>query len=104
MLDIKQIAVGRLVLDNFPHIKSYWQMTDGQDGAESPCALASTTWMALIEEKIYHERCGAENHPARDAPRRTRTPDPLRWPRAYRTAMRSTGRLPGLNRVITVAV
>src|SRR5215470_14972961 len=26
MLDIKQIAVGRLVLDNFPHIKAYWQM------------------------------------------------------------------------------
>jgi aminodeoxyfutalosine synthase len=26
MLDMKQIALGRLVLDNFPHIKSYWQM------------------------------------------------------------------------------
>ncbi len=26
MLDLKQIAVGRLVLDNFPHIKAYWQM------------------------------------------------------------------------------
>jgi len=26
MLDIKQIAVSRLVLDNFPHVKSYWQM------------------------------------------------------------------------------
>ncbi|MFZ0706901.1 MAG: CofH family radical SAM protein, partial [Candidatus Korobacteraceae bacterium] len=26
MLDLKQIAVSRLVLDNFPHIKSYWQM------------------------------------------------------------------------------
>ena len=26
MLDIKQIAVSRLVLDNFPHIKAYWQM------------------------------------------------------------------------------
>src|SRR5581483_6967668 len=24
--DIKNIAVGRLVLDNFPHIKAYWQM------------------------------------------------------------------------------
>jgi aminodeoxyfutalosine synthase len=26
MLDIKQIAVSRLVLDNFPHVKAYWQM------------------------------------------------------------------------------
>src|SRR5437588_1605660 len=26
MLDIKQIAIGRLVLDNFAHIKAYWQM------------------------------------------------------------------------------
>src|SRR6059058_562762 len=26
MLDLKQIAIGRLVLDNFPHIKAYWQI------------------------------------------------------------------------------
>src|SRR5258705_9833226 len=26
MLDIRQIAVSRLILDNFPHIKAYWQM------------------------------------------------------------------------------
>ena len=26
MTDIRQIAVGRLLLDNFAHIKSYWQM------------------------------------------------------------------------------
>src|SRR6516162_4691074 len=26
ILDLKQIAVARLVLDNFPHIKAYWQM------------------------------------------------------------------------------
>src|SRR5438309_2146719 len=26
MLDIRQIAVSRLVLDNLPHIKAYWQM------------------------------------------------------------------------------
>ena len=26
LTDIKQIAVSRLVLDNFPHIKAYWQM------------------------------------------------------------------------------
>ena len=26
LIDIKQIAVSRLMLDNFPHIKAYWQM------------------------------------------------------------------------------
>ena len=26
MTDIRQIAVGRLMLDNFGHIKAYWQM------------------------------------------------------------------------------
>ena len=26
MMDLKQIAIGRLLLDNFAHIKSYWQM------------------------------------------------------------------------------
>jgi aminodeoxyfutalosine synthase len=26
LTDIRQIAVGRLLLDNFAHIKAYWQM------------------------------------------------------------------------------
>jgi len=34
MLDIKQIAVSRLVLDNFPHVKSYWQMMTPKIGAD----------------------------------------------------------------------
>ncbi len=34
MSDLKQIAVSRLVLDNFPHIKSYWQMVTPEDGAD----------------------------------------------------------------------
>ena len=34
MLDIKQIAVSRLVLDNFPHVKAYWQMMTAEDRAD----------------------------------------------------------------------
>jgi aminodeoxyfutalosine synthase len=30
MLDLRQIAVGRLMLDNFAHIKSYWQMVSSK--------------------------------------------------------------------------
>ena len=43
MLDIKQIAVSRLVLDNFPHIKAYWQMMTAEDRADFACASAPTT-------------------------------------------------------------
>ncbi|HZU08470.1 MAG TPA: CofH family radical SAM protein, partial [Pseudacidobacterium sp.] len=30
MMDLRQIAVSRLLLDNFPHIKAYWQMMTPQ--------------------------------------------------------------------------
>src|SRR5258707_15025717 len=30
MMDLKQIAISRQVLDNFPHIKEYWQMMSGK--------------------------------------------------------------------------
>ena len=34
--DLKAIAVGRLMLDNFPHIKSYWIMIGAAAGAGRP--------------------------------------------------------------------
>ena len=46
MLDIKQIAVSRLMLDNFPHIKAYWQMMTPPRSRRSRCASAPTTWTA----------------------------------------------------------
>src|SRR6202041_330388 len=30
MTDLRQVAVSRLLLDNFPHVKAYWQMMTAQ--------------------------------------------------------------------------
>jgi aminodeoxyfutalosine synthase len=58
-MDLKNVAVARLLLDNFPHIKAYWiMMTPGvaqvalKFGADD---LDGT----VVEEKIYHD-AGAE--------------------------------------------
>src|SRR5476651_1206340 len=55
MLDIKQIAVGRLMLDNFPHIKSYWQMVTAKMAQISLRFGADDMDGTVIEEKIYHD-------------------------------------------------
>jgi aminodeoxyfutalosine synthase len=55
MLDIKQIAVSRLVLDNFPHIKSYWQMMTPKIAQISLRFGADDIDGTVIEEKIYHD-------------------------------------------------
>jgi aminodeoxyfutalosine synthase len=55
MLDIKQIAVSRLVLDNFLHIKSYWQMVTPKIAQVSLRFGADDMDGTVIEEKIYHD-------------------------------------------------
>src|SRR5437867_12464127 len=55
MLDMKQIAVGRLMLDNFPHIKSYWQMVSPKMAQISLRFGADDVDGTVIEEKIYHD-------------------------------------------------
>jgi aminodeoxyfutalosine synthase len=55
MLDLRQIAVGRLMLDNFPHIKSYWQMVTPQMAQISLRFGADDIDGTVIEEKIYHD-------------------------------------------------
>jgi aminodeoxyfutalosine synthase len=55
ILDIKQIAVSRLVLDNFPHIKSYWQMVTPKMAQISLRFGADDMDGTVIEEKIYHD-------------------------------------------------
>jgi aminodeoxyfutalosine synthase len=55
MLDIKQIAVGRLVLDNFPHIKAYWQMMSPKVAQIALRFGADDIDGTVIEEKIYHD-------------------------------------------------
>src|SRR5258708_2107943 len=55
MLDLKQIAIGRLVLDNFPHIKAYWQMMSPKIAQISLRFGADDIDGTVVEEKIYHD-------------------------------------------------
>jgi len=55
MLDIKNIAVGRLVLDNFAHIKAYWQMMTPKIAQIALRFGADDIDGTVIEEKIYHD-------------------------------------------------
>src|SRR6202050_242562 len=55
MLDIKQIAVSRLVLDNFALIKSYWQMMTPKIAQISLRFGADDIDGTVVEEKIYHD-------------------------------------------------
>jgi aminodeoxyfutalosine synthase len=55
MLDIRQIAVSRLVLDNFSHIKAYWQMLTPKIAQIALRFGADDLDGTVIEEKIYHD-------------------------------------------------
>ena len=55
MLDLRQIAVGRLVLDNFAHIKAYWQMMSPKIAQIALRFGADDLDGTVIEEKIYHD-------------------------------------------------
>ena len=55
LLDIKQIAVSRLLLDNFSHIKAYWQMLTPKIAQISLRFGADDLDGTVIEEKIYHD-------------------------------------------------
>ena len=59
LTDIRQIAVGRLMLDNFAHIKAYWQMMSAKIAQISLRFGADDIDGTVIEEKIYHD-AGAE--------------------------------------------
>ncbi|HVZ61696.1 MAG TPA: aminofutalosine synthase MqnE [Terriglobales bacterium] len=53
--DIKNIAVARLVLDNFAHIKAYWQMLGTRIAQIAQRFGADDLDGTVIEEKIYHD-------------------------------------------------
>jgi aminodeoxyfutalosine synthase len=55
MLDIKNIAIGRLMLDNFAHIKAYWQMLTPKVAQIALRFGADDLDGTVIEEKIYHD-------------------------------------------------
>lgn len=54
-LDIKNLAIGRLVLDNFAHIKAYWQMLTAKIAQISLRFGVDDIDGTVIEEKIYHD-------------------------------------------------
>lgn len=55
LTDIRQIAVSRLILDNFPHIKAYWQMLTPKIAQIGLRFGADDLDGTVIEEKIYHD-------------------------------------------------
>jgi len=55
ILDLRQIAVARLVLDNFPHIKAYWQMLTPKIAQIALRFGADDIDGTVVEEKIYHD-------------------------------------------------
>ncbi len=55
MLDVRQIAVSRLMLDNFGHIKAYWQMMTPKIAQIALRFGADDIDGTVIEEKIYHD-------------------------------------------------
>jgi aminodeoxyfutalosine synthase len=55
LTDIRQIAVSRLILDNFAHIKAYWQMMTPKIAQIALRFGADDLDGTVVEEKIYHD-------------------------------------------------
>ncbi|HEV2500043.1 MAG TPA: aminofutalosine synthase MqnE [Terriglobia bacterium] len=53
--DLKAIAVARLLLDNFPHIKAYWIMLTPRVAQVALRFGADDIDGTVVEEKIYHD-------------------------------------------------
>jgi len=70
--ELREIALGRLMLDNIPHIKAYWILMD------IPIAQLALSYGAddvdgtVVEEKIYHE-AGATT------PQKVQRAELIRW-------------------------
>ena len=54
-MDLKNVAVARLLLDNFPHIKAYWIMMTPRVAQVALRFGADDLDGTVIEEKIYHD-------------------------------------------------
>jgi aminodeoxyfutalosine synthase len=55
LTDLRQTAVSRLLLDNFPHIKAYWQMLTPKIAQIALRFGADDLDGTVVEEKIYHD-------------------------------------------------
>ena len=66
-MDLKNVAVARLLLDNFPHIKAYWIMMTPRVAQVALRFGADDLDGTVVEEKIYHD-AGANDSPSNDPP------------------------------------
>ncbi len=80
VMDLKMIAISRLMLDNFPHIKAYWVMLGIKTAQVALAFGADDIDGTVVHEKIYHE-AGA------DTPQETTVADLERL-------IREAGRIP----------
>jgi aminodeoxyfutalosine synthase len=61
--DLKNIAVSRLFLDNFPHIKAYWVMI-GPKLAQIALSFGADDMDGTVKEEIITHMAGAETDQA----------------------------------------
>jgi len=55
LLDLKTMAVSRLMLDNFPHVKAYWVMLGIKTAQVALSFGADDLDGTVVHEKIYHD-------------------------------------------------
>ena len=96
--DLRNIAVSRLLLDNFPHIKAYWVMLTPSIAQISLRFGANDLDGTVVEEKIYHDAGAktAEFTPRAELERLIRTAGrvPVERDTLYRPVDRSKMPLP----------
>ncbi|MGH9789515.1 MAG: CofH family radical SAM protein, partial [Candidatus Acidiferrales bacterium] len=108
MLDLKNIAASRLLLDNFPHIKAYWIMLTPPIAQVALRFGADDLDGTVVEEKIYHD-AGAQTPQSlrrsqllqliREAGR-----EPVERDTLYRPIVRTPAGEPRLDTTLTVNV
>src|SRR5262249_26162804 len=55
LLDLRVMALGRLMLDNFPHVKAYWVMLGIKTAQVALSFGADDLDGTVVHEKIYHD-------------------------------------------------
>jgi aminodeoxyfutalosine synthase len=55
LTDLKIMALSRLMLDNFPHVKAYWVMLGIKTAQIALCFGADDLDGTVVHEKIYHD-------------------------------------------------
>src|SRR5206468_8129238 len=55
LMDLRVMAISRLMLDNFPHIKAYWIMLGIKTAQVALSFGADDLDGTVVHEKIYHD-------------------------------------------------